>query len=49
MKKKEEDSSKLKVIVINRPTPDQAKKRIEEISEKINRIFSVKLKESCYE
>lgn len=32
---------KIKVIVVNPPTKEESKKRIKEISESINRIFSV--------
>lgn len=32
---------KIKVIVVNPPTKEKSKKRIKEISESINRLFSV--------
>ena len=40
---------KLKVIEINKPSEEDAKKKIEEISRSITNIYSMKLERKIYE
>ena len=42
-------NNKLKVIEINKPSEEQAKKKIEEISKSITNIYSMKLERNIYE